>query len=138
MAKAVSRYIAERTDNGYAIVDRLIELGLEAPATSAADRRIAIAACAVLLERGAGKPPQEVAVAVADARPAGTKLRRFTDAELELLARLDEAEPTSGLVGELYTASPELRAATDALDAMADSPAQLPASGALVLDVASE
>lgn len=97
MAKYVAHYIAERTDNGKKIVDRLIELGLETEVTSPAERRIVVAALEALLERGAGKATQEVQISVAPGPAAGVaRLRQLTDEELELAARLDEADPEPG------------------------------------------
>lgn len=92
-ARRVARYIDSLTDGGQAMVDRLIELGITQPAVSAADRRIAVAACEILLERVAGKPRQEIVLELdaAAPAPAPAPMRQLTDAQLEAIAALDEA-----------------------------------------------
>lgn len=96
-AKRAARYIDDLTDGGQAMIRRLVELGIEQPATSAADRRIAVAACEILLERWAGKPRQEISIAVDGVTAgAGTAVRQLSDAQLEAIAALDAAEAAAG------------------------------------------
>jgi hypothetical protein len=93
MSKHLARYIAERSGNGEALVDRLFELGLEMPANTAAEKRIAVAAVIALLERGAGKAAQEVQISLGPTISGDRKLRTLTDEDLEVLARLDDEDP---------------------------------------------
>lgn len=95
-ARRLSARIGELTRDGDAILERLVELGVGAPATSAADRRLAVMACEVLLERYIGRPLQEVALQVqqpAGPSPVAARMRQLTVAQLEALAALDELPP---------------------------------------------
>lgn len=130
MAKNLARYIAERTRNGEDLVDRLIELGLEAPASTAAERRIAVAAIEALLERGAGKATQEVSLTLSSGATASEdRFRRLSDEDLEILARLDLVEPESPALAEVTEASNALAV----LDVGGDQPL-----AAQVIDIESE
>lgn len=90
--KDLARYILERTNNGTDIADRLIELGITGPCKTAADRRIAVAALEILLDRSVGGKVQrlELSDAGAGARQSAEQYRDLTDAELEVLARFPE------------------------------------------------
>lgn len=102
MAKNLARLIAEATDNGGLLLKRLFELGgldpdNPMPANTAAERRVAVAAIEILLERGAGKATQEVQISLGEGAAAtAARLRPMTEAQLEALAQLDEIDDDAG------------------------------------------